>query len=121
MHDLEDGSEDDISVADCAVVILVNIAADHIDAVGFLGSRKDAVSGSSGRDKDHITAFSDERFTDYLAARFISEVADIVAANVVSGQVGARIGRELDDLGSGSVFCVCIVDAAHEAIFIIDI
>ena len=88
-HVLKARGEDDIAVAVCAVVILVDIAADNLNVCCFLNSGEYAVSGVSGRNEDNVNAFCDKSCAYDLAVFGIIKASDVVAADYCAGYVCA--------------------------------
>ncbi len=119
MHDLESGGKNHIAVAVCAVVILVNVAADKLNAFRFLHRGKDAVSGCARRHEHNVNAFRNQGVSHYLAGRLVRKGSHIVAAHVCAGHIGSRIRCELNDLNALALCLVYIFHAALKSVLIV--
>ncbi|MPM95164.1 hypothetical protein SDC9_142315 [bioreactor metagenome] len=63
----------------------------------------------------------DQSSAYYLAGSLIGKGADVVAAHVFTGNIGAGVRRQLQVFSGGTKMLVGIVDAGHEAILIVNI
>ncbi|CDC70241.1 unknown [Oscillibacter sp. CAG:155] len=121
VHLLQGGGEHDVGIALGAVVILVHVAADQPNTVGLLGSSEGAVARVACGHEQHVATLGDQSVTHNLAGSLVREVADVVAAHVVAGQIHASIGGQLHALSRGAIVLVGVVHAGHKAILIVHV
>ena len=121
MHYLQTTGQNDIAVTVCTVIILVNVTADNLNAVSFLGSGKYAVTGTACCYEQDIYAFSDQSIAQYLTGSFIREVTNIVTAYISAGNIGTCVRRKLYYFYVHAFGTVHILNTALETILIVNV
>ena len=101
--------QDDVFITVDTVVILVDVTTDDIGVAGFFDSREHAVAGAARGDEDDVDAFGEQCVAEDLAARFVIEGTDVVAADICAGDILSSVGRKLDQLYVGAEVLICLL------------